>query len=672
MKPIRSVLVALILCIVATKNYAQAIPQPNTGTVTAKDFALPVSHVINENTSAVVVFDVGSIHFVGDKDGRWVSYVYTRHRRVKIISKKQFDLATIRIFLFGRNERQDLLEDIKATTYTLEDGKVVASKLNANDLLEDRLGKNLVEKKFTFPGLKEGAIIDYSYKITSHRYYALPDWNFQEFGVPCLYSEFEIDTPDLLRYIIAHHGADSITSATNSEGFETLNVGGTTEGSIKVNSVIHKNKWVMTNVPGFSEVGFLHAHQDYLDKLEFHLIQTYNGEEVRGITNWESATKALIANQEFGLPIDVERIDNLSATVDKISGNDQSQIDAAKHIYAYIRDNFTCQPDNDLYIEKNLYDVNKQKRGNVADINMLLIAMLRRRNMDATPVILSTREYGIHPVVYPVLGKMNYVICRLRLGGILYFLDATNPHLAFGKLALNCYNGHGRVISNTDGADLYFNADSIKESSVTSVFIQNDEKGKAAMTANVEYSPGYFESTAIREAISKYGKDDYLKKIKSGFYSEMEMSNAGLDSLTTLELPVKVHYDVAVKSLDGADIIYFNPIISDGYKSNPFPAEERSFPVEMDYPLDRTYVLNMEIPAGYVIDEMPKSAKVAFDENEGFYEYLIQKDEANIQLRCRLKLNRATYAADEYNALRDFFAFVVKKESEQIVFKKKK
>ena len=91
----------------------------------------------------------------------------------------------------------------------------------------------------------------------------------------------------------------------------------------------------------------------------------------------------------------------------------------------------------------------------------------------------------------------------------------------------------------------------------------------------------------------------------------------------------------------------------------------------MSYPLDEMYILNMEVPAGYVVDELPKSAKVAFNGTDGFYEYIIQKDENNIQLRSRLKLNRAIYRADEYNVLRDFFAFVVKKQAEQVVFKKK-
>jgi hypothetical protein len=88
--------------------------------------------------------------------------------------------------------------------------------------------------------------------------------------------------------------------------------------------------------------------------------------------------------------------------------------------------------------------------------------------------------------------------------------------------------------------------------------------------------------------------------------------------------------------------------------------------------MDETYVLNMEIPNGYVVDEMPKSARVSLNGTEGSFEYIIAKDDASIQMRSRIRLNKATFEPDDYSTLRDFFAFIVKQQSEQIVFKKKK
>jgi Domain of Unknown Function with PDB structure (DUF3858) len=93
--------------------------------------------------------------------------------------------------------------------------------------------------------------------------------------------------------------------------------------------------------------------------------------------------------------------------------------------------------------------------------------------------------------------------------------------------------------------------------------------------------------------------------------------------------------------------------------------------VEMPYTMDESYMLNMEIPKGYTVEEVPKSARVLFNEDEGFFEYLVQKSEDAIMLRTRIKLNKATFTPEDYEGLREFFAFVVKKENEQIVLKKK-
>jgi hypothetical protein len=78
----------------------------------------------------------------------------------------------------------------------------------------------------------------------------------------------------------------------------------------------------------------------------------------------------------------------------------------------------------------------------------------------------------------------------------------------------------------------------------------------------------------------------------------------------------------------------------------------------------------MEVPKGYKVDELPKPARVSLNGNEGMFEYLIQSDGQRIQLRCRTKINRATFEPDDYETLRNFFAFIVEKEGEQIVFKK--
>jgi hypothetical protein len=112
-------------------------------------------------------------------------------------------------------------------------------------------------------------------------------------------------------------------------------------------------------------------------------------------------------------------------------------------------------------------------------------------------------------------------------------------------------------------------------------------------------------------------------------------------------------------------------MIGEGMRENPFKAAERKYPVEMPYVMDDMYILNMQIPDGYELDELPKSARVALNGDQGMFEYLIANQGNTIQLRCHLKLKKANFSPDDYSNLRDFFGYVVKKESETIVLKKK-
>jgi hypothetical protein len=62
-----------------------------------------------------------------------------------------------------------------------------------------------------------------------------------------------------------------------------------------------------------------------------------------------------------------------------------------------------------------------------------------------------------------------------------------------------------------------------------------------------------------------------------------------------------------------------------------------------------------------------------FDEaGASFFEYRISASNNVISFRSRVKLARAFFLPEEYQTLREFFNLIVSKQSEQIVFKKKK
>ena len=152
----------------------------------------------------------------------------------------------------------------------------------------------------------------------------------------------------------------------------------------------------------------------------------------------------------------------------------------------------------------------------------------------------------------------------------------------------------------------------------------------------------------------------------------MGLQNFRIDSLLQKDDPLGIFYEFEVNT-GNEDIIYLNPLFGEGYQNNPFKSTQRFYPVEMPYTIDETYILSLDVPPGYAVDEMPKSMVLKLnEEGEGIFEYRISQSGETISLRSRLQIKRTVFAPDEYELLREFFNLVVAKQNEQIVFKKKK
>jgi len=666
MKPSYLPFFAALLCAVSV--HAQEKSPVKFGKISPADFTIKQTY--DSGASAVVIADIGNSVFEGNSKG-WFSLSYKHFRRMKILDKNGFDAAKEEIELYTDGSAEEKLDDLKAVTYNLENGKVVETKLEPSSVFKDKISKNKTVKKFTFPAVKEGSIIEYSYIIKSDFLFNLQPWAFQ-CEYPCLWSEYQVDIPEFFQYVTLNQGYMKIDTKSDSYAstFRVTIPGGADRDEQKtLNGTVNTNRWVVKNIPGMRKENYTSCLENYVSKVEFQLAayQFEGGIRHDMMGNWKLLSEKLMQEDRFGSGL--SRNNNwLDNDLKNVTAGTSTKLEKAQKIFAYVRDNTTCTGHSARYIESSLKEAYAKHSGTVADINLLLVAMLRHEGINADPVLLSTKSNGFTNEIYPLIDRFNYVTCRADIDGVTYNLDASDPYNGFDHLPVYCYNGHARIITKEEAMPVYFEADSLIERKTTTVFISNDEK--EGMAGSFKSQLGYYESHNLREKLKGSAKE-YLKDIKSGNSFELKVAEAGIDSLKMPEMPALVHYDFSFKPSADDNIIYFNPMLAEGYKENPFKSANRQYPVEMAYAFDETYVLNMEIPKGYVAEEIPKSVKVAFNEDEGAFEYLVQKSEDNIQFRARVRLNKATFTPEDYSSLRDFFGFIVKKENEQIVLKKK-
>jgi hypothetical protein len=110
------------------------------GEITSKDFN-PDYKKLDSNAQAVVLYDAGSAKYEADNDS-WFNIIYTYHKRVLIINKNAFDLATIEIPLYKGEKAEDNIEKLEAATYIIENGAITKTKVDKEAIFKDKATKD--------------------------------------------------------------------------------------------------------------------------------------------------------------------------------------------------------------------------------------------------------------------------------------------------------------------------------------------------------------------------------------------------------------------------------------------------------------------------------------------------------------------------------------------------
>lgn len=630
--------------------------------VQAADFQ-PSSSVIDSNANVVVLLDSGSAELQGKFYGWRIKRM--RYRRALIRNKNGFDATKIEISFDPEYNGTRKLATLHAYTCNLVDGKVVRTPLDTGEIFMEETSGGLMKEKFSFPDVREGSIIEYIYTVYSNSIFTFHSWNFQG-DYPCLKSWYRINFPEAFNYVVTTQGVSKV--ARKDDARDTVYG----IGNFTIKTRCHDIQWEMDDVPAFKEEPYLSARDNYVAGLRFQLSQYPDLEKRKTVkvdNTWDVVNKELYKSKSFG-GIMTTSSHWLRKEMRAIVADTVNAMDKARAVYAYVRDHFTNLGQKVVADEdQSLKDIFKSHKGSVAEINLLLTAMLREEGLSADAVILSTRDNGKIIPSYPVMDNFNYVVVRLKVGDETYFLDASEPRMGFGHLPAGCYNGYARVVSEKPDS-VYLDADSLSEFKCITLMLVNNDRGDS-LVGSYQAQQGYYASEEIRDEIAGEDQKSFFEAERRSYPFPVEMTERSVDSLKQYDHPVTVHYTVGFPVGDD-DRLYINPMMGEGMKENWFSAAERHYPIEMPFKIDELFVMRMEIPKGYAVEEMPNSARVRLGDGDGAYEYLIQADDQAVQFRSRLVLKRTYFQAEAYQPLRDFFAAVMKKQGEVVVLKRKK
>lgn len=293
--------------------------------------------------------------------------------------------------------------------------------------------------------------------------------------------------------------------------------------------------------------------------------------------------------------------------------------------------------------------------------------MLNYAGIGANPVLVSTVDHGIP--LFPSRTVFYYVIAATEIDGKRILLDATNKYTTSNILPLNVLNRTGRLIRQDETSEeISLEPQTQPKESIIMIVTLN---GNGKMGGKFKIQKTDYEAFVFRAKYSGINQENYLEKIENDL-SGIQISDYTIENSADLSKPVVEN--ITFNSDNGCEIInekiYLNPLLFFTQNKNPFLQDNREYPIYFGYPKQEKININIEIPAGYVVESYPKTIKIATIENIGLFSFNIAVSGTKIQIQATTDINNARLSANYYNVLKGFFQKVIDKQNEKIVLKK--
>ncbi|WP_281227810.1 DUF3857 domain-containing protein [Flavobacterium aquiphilum] len=626
---------------------------------------------------AAILFKKGEVKFQYIQ-GEGFKVITEVAMRIKIYKKEGYDWANYAIrFLPGTGSIKENVLYSDAVTYNLVDGKIEKTKLKSEGEFEEKMDRYWSRKKITMPNVKEGSVVEFSYRITSNRIGTLREFYFQN-DIPVDYVEYKTYVPEYFIYNSKMKGF--ITPQINIEkspksfvitskertgsGFNTTTTNFSTD---KIEYIETKTTYITKDMPSMKEEAFVNNIDNYTTSLVQELSMTkYPNEPLKPYsTDWDAVVKTIYDNDDFGAELNKTGYfeNDLKAVVAGLTTQDEIVSAVLNYVKSTVKWNeyygYSC---NDGV--KKAY---KDKSGNVAEINLMLTAMLRSAGLKANPVLISTRANGIS--IFPNHSAFNYVIAAVESNEGLILLDATSKFSTPNVLPFRDLNWMGRLIrkdGTSEEVDLM--PKKASNNSVTMVY-SVDASGK--ITGKLRYLRTDHNAMRFRSEIENVKEEDYLEKLENE-NEKIEIADYKRANEKDVKMPI-----VETCSFTGANLceiigekMYINPLLFFTKEQNPFKQEVREFPIDYGFPFKDSYTINISIPSGYMIETLPKSTALNMEGNIGAFKFISQTTDNIIQLSISHQINTPIVSADYYSMLKDYYQGMIAKETEKIVLKR--
>lgn len=532
-------------------------------------------------------------------------------------------------------------------------------KIEGSELISDVKAKIL-----HIPAADPGNVIGYEYEVEEQPMVLQESWSFQE-TAPVVESHFTLQLPTGWEYKTAW--------LNYAEGKPTQS-GNQTQWAVNDVKGVRKEDDMppMSGIAGQMVVSFFPAA----------------GATANGFSNWQQMG-TWYANLTRGR---MDASTEMKQKVAELTSGKATPADKMRAIAQFVQHDIRY-----VAIELGIggwqphpaSEVFTHRYGDCKDKAALMSAMLHEIGVESYLVSINTERGAVTPSTPAHLG-FNHVILAIkipqglndadlyatmqdaRLGKILFF-DPTNEYTPFGQIGGYLQANYGLLVT-PDGGELVELP--IQPRTLNSILrnghLTLDSRGR--LSGNVTETRMGDRAAAERAALRNVRKtEDRIKPIENvlaGSLSSFQITKASVVNLSQTDQPFGFDYTFEADNYakNAGDLLLVRPrVLGTKAQATLETKDPRVFPIEFEGPARDSDNFEIQLPAGYEVDELPPPV----DADYGFASYHSKTEVKGnvIDYKRTFEVKEVSVPAAKADELKRFYRIIASDERNTVVLK---
>jgi hypothetical protein len=589
-------------------------------------------------------------NYINDEAGNEFFYY-----RIKVLNEKGNRHADVEIVI----PPDGSLSGLKARTIH-PDGKIIefTGKPFQKILIKGR-GIKVLAKTFTMPDVTVGSIIEYKYRIDEDLVFIDNSWTIQH-ELYTVKESFRMKpySGGLVGFEGGYQVAALYSHMPNN--IKPVQKGGGYELDVE-------------KMPAFEAEGYMPPQEDFTPQMRFF----YVGREASSADRfWQDAGKRW--NNEVEHFIGSRR--EISQAATEAIGNETDPEQKLRKLYAraqqirnltYERERTELeQKKENLKGNQNVGDVLARGIGDSADIARLFVALARAAGFDASIVLTSNRKDKFFDKNLLSRRQFDSAIVAVSLGGKDIYLDPGTRFCHYGDVRWVRTSSMGLKLDKKGGSFVNIPGAPFNQAMTRRVAdMALDEAGTLKGTITVKFEGG----EALEHRLDGLDTDDAGKKKSLEDELQDWLPTGAIIKLVKVEgwesgdLPLIASFDVEMPGYSSSvgKRLLLPAYLFQAKQMEAFKHSDRKYPVYFPYAFGEADRVNIKIPAGYMLESVPKEQNARLD--YASYQNLVQFDGTKIVTQRVLQVNGIYFRVELYPEVKDFFSKVQAGDEQQAV-----